>query len=357
MDFFRLHPEKRIGLKKLTDADLGLSNSSRQTHIGLYEGVLEYLEDSDVIKKGLLVYKNNCFVLDCYFDRIATPNGGFRSPKIRKGPMAKESVVDKIRAIAKDSQETDWFLIWSGLESGQIVFWLMNKKSKDYKEIKENVIHSIKILKENESCFNNVEKILLSRLNVSSYCVQKDIEVASQTGKNVKIYRPKDIEKADEIFKKIGRDGECLIASYLSLQKKKKKIRSYRWMNQNAESGEPFDFLINEGLESEKFIDVKSTRFDFDQYLYYSDGEIKFIDTLKDDNKYCVYRVFEIGTSNLMKICASCQEKISSIYEDINIFEQKIQHKAAILQNTKIGIKPSDCFSDIHSSIIRLKNE
>ena len=64
MDFFRLHPEKRIGLKKLTDADLGLSNSSRQTHIGLYEGVLEYLEDSDVIKKGLLVYKNNtCFFI------------------------------------------------------------------------------------------------------------------------------------------------------------------------------------------------------------------------------------------------------------------------------------------------------
>ena len=35
--FFTLHPERKIGYKKLSEADLGLSLDSHQTHIGLYE--------------------------------------------------------------------------------------------------------------------------------------------------------------------------------------------------------------------------------------------------------------------------------------------------------------------------------
>ena len=38
--FFFFDIEKRIGLKKLSNADLGLGETSRQTHIGLYGDVL-----------------------------------------------------------------------------------------------------------------------------------------------------------------------------------------------------------------------------------------------------------------------------------------------------------------------------
>ena len=38
--FFELHDEKIIGYKALTDADLGRSITSHQTHIGLFDDVL-----------------------------------------------------------------------------------------------------------------------------------------------------------------------------------------------------------------------------------------------------------------------------------------------------------------------------
>lgn len=41
--FFFFDIEKRIGLKKLSNADLGTSDTSRQTHIGLYNDVLQFL--------------------------------------------------------------------------------------------------------------------------------------------------------------------------------------------------------------------------------------------------------------------------------------------------------------------------
>ena len=41
--FFELNDEKRIGYKQLTDADLGRSLLSHQTHIGLFDDVLTYL--------------------------------------------------------------------------------------------------------------------------------------------------------------------------------------------------------------------------------------------------------------------------------------------------------------------------
>ena len=42
--FFELHEENRIGCKLLTDADLGISSSSHQTHIGLSGQVLQFFQ-------------------------------------------------------------------------------------------------------------------------------------------------------------------------------------------------------------------------------------------------------------------------------------------------------------------------
>lgn len=61
--------EKRIGLKKLSGVELGTSESSNQTHIGLFEDVLQFLGDN-VVTTAMLVYGDYCQILDCYFDRI-----------------------------------------------------------------------------------------------------------------------------------------------------------------------------------------------------------------------------------------------------------------------------------------------
>lgn len=53
--FFFFDIEKRIGLKKLSNADLGTSDTSRQTHIGLYNDVLQFLGDN-VVMTAMLVY-------------------------------------------------------------------------------------------------------------------------------------------------------------------------------------------------------------------------------------------------------------------------------------------------------------
>ena len=52
----RLYKEYSIGVKKLSDADLGWeSSSSSQTHIGLSEQVLKFLPNTPEQRDGLLI--------------------------------------------------------------------------------------------------------------------------------------------------------------------------------------------------------------------------------------------------------------------------------------------------------------
>ena len=143
--FFFFNDEKRIGFKKLSRADLGISNSSNQTHIGLYEGVLEFLDDTDVVKSAMLIYDDYCDILDCSFDRIKTPEGRYRSPKIRIGSNTSSSIVYKIREFAKEDINADWYLAWTGLESKELVFWLSRCGSEELK-IAQNLCASKKSL-------------------------------------------------------------------------------------------------------------------------------------------------------------------------------------------------------------------
>ena len=55
MFFFFFNNENRIGFKRLTEADLGFSDTSHQSHIGLYEGVLEFLDDVDKKRKSKIM--------------------------------------------------------------------------------------------------------------------------------------------------------------------------------------------------------------------------------------------------------------------------------------------------------------
>ena len=135
MFFFFFDIEKRIGLKKLSGVELGTSETSNQTHIGLFEDVLQFLGDN-VVTTAMLVYGDYCQILDCYFDRIKNPDGTFRSPKIRKGGVGEESVVSKIREFALEDKSADWYLLWSGLENQDLVFWLINSISQELAIIK-----------------------------------------------------------------------------------------------------------------------------------------------------------------------------------------------------------------------------
>lgn len=345
--FFFFNNEKRIGFKKLSKADLGTSDSSNQTHIGLYEGVLEFLENTDVVKSAMLIYDDYCDILNCSFDRIKTPEGLYRSPKIRIGNDPNNSLVYKIREFAKKDINADWYLAWTGLESKELVFWLIKGGSNDYQIAKSFFPKDNSILNESSPSFNNAKDYLLKRINFVSIDVQKDIEVKSQIGDKARIYKPKDIENAERLFRENGKKGEELIALYLEKEKNFGHIQSYQWVNQSRESSLPYDFIIND----KQFVDVKSTRFDFEQYLYFSDAEIDFV-TGKDSQTYSVYRVFDMSTDvKKLRICKDCNNYMQHINTPILNIKKEMEEHNTLLDTLKIGVKPNDCFVNIQNPI------
>ena len=106
--------------------------------------------------------------------------------------------------------------------------------------------------------------------------MQKDLEVVAQTGRGVHEYKPKDIEKANKYFCQTGRAGEELINEYFDKECAAGHIKSYLWMNASRESGLPFDFIVSSDSSAALHVDVKSTQFDCNQPIVFSDGEIRF---------------------------------------------------------------------------------
>lgn len=346
--FFNFNNEKRLGYKKLSKSDLGLGES-HQTHIGLYEDVFTFLGDTDVVRSALLVYDKYCEILDCSFDRIHNPNDSYRSPKIRIGQDPNNSVVAKIREFAKQSPDSNWYLLWSGLESNKLTFWLIKEDSVDFNLISKILPKVNHVYSEKDSCYSEAINVFEQKVNHVSTGVEKEIEVASQIGDSKNWFSKSDVERAEKRFKEIGKKGEILVDEFLAKQKSKGIISSYVWENKSKESGLPFDFIIND----RSFVDVKSTTFNFEQYLYFSNQEVDFADEHNDS--YSVYRVYNMSeTQALMKVCSHGNPYFSSMHANIAQFKNEVTKQKAMLQTLKLGILPETCFSVISESPIKL---
>lgn len=347
MFFFFFDIEKRIGLKILSNADLGTSDTSKQTHIGLYNDVLQFLGDN-VVTTAMLVYGDYCQMLDCYFDRIENPDGTFRSPKIRIGNKNEDSVVSKIREFALTDTSADWFLLWSGLENKDLVFWLINSKSNDFNIIKDLVGTKTHIITDGEKVYASLKNIMVNKINQSSVNIQKEIEIISLTGDQSKKYKPFDLEKAKRNIALVGKRGEELVNEHLEQLKAAQIVGSFEWMNKSRESGLPYDFILNR----ERYIDVKSTRFDFSQDIVFSNQEVGFINQLKSDFSYSVYRVFDITETNAcLKICTQCMPYMEILNKNVETFNEAIIQSKTRLLGLNVAVSPSDCFRNIQDTI------
>lgn len=343
--FFFFNNEKRLGFKHLTKSDLGLGDS-HQTHIGLYEDVFTFLQDSDVVKSAMLIYDDYCEILDCSFDRIQNQDGSFRSPKIKVGNDSANSVVTMIRKFAKNEPDADWYLIWSGLESEELTFWLIRKGSDDYKSVMQVLPVSNKVYSDKDQCYPKAIELLTLKVNNVSLHVQKEIETASQIGNFNNKYKKVDIERAEKAFKEIGKKGEILVNEYLSKQKVLGKISSFEWQNSSRESGNPYDFVIN----NRYYVDVKSTGYDFNQNVYFSNQEISF--ACLNNDVYSVYRVYGLNDKYIsMNICSQCNPYLSHINGKIIRFINDIERQDAGLSALKLSVLPSKCFTNIQSPI------
>lgn len=351
MFFFFFDIEKRIGLKKLSNADLGLGETSRQTHIGLYGDVLKFLGDN-VVTTGMLIYGNYCKILDCFFDRIENPDGTFRSPKIRTGKSDSDSIVSKIREFASENPNEEWYLLWAGLDNKDLVFWLIGKNSDDYKIIKGLVDAKVRIITDEDKAYNQLRNTMVDKINRTSLDIQKDIEIISQVGGFNRNYKPFDIEKARKQFAFVGKRGEELINEYLAKEQAAKRIDSFDWKNKSRESGLPFDFIIKSNENQTQYVDVKSTMFDFAQRIVFSHQEVSFVHQINNDAQYFVYRVFEISETNAgLRICNQCLPYMNVIDSDVNSFKMKMKVNKTSIMGMSLAVSPKDCFAKIQDII------
>ena len=354
--FFTLHSEHKIGYKKLSDADLGLTEgSSHQTHIGLYEkkNMLSFLENEDTTT-AILIYNDYFDVLKCNFERIQNPDGTYRSPKISLGEKDENTVVRKMREFAKLNPKRDYFLVWFALENNELLFWLIDNSSSDYAKLKDFFPTENTVYDTSEIMFAPLIKFIESKIDELSISLQEDLEIISQTSTKSEKYRTLDIEKAQECFKITGRTGEELINEYLEMQKSKNKISDFEWVNKNSESGKPFDFVINPAAAvEEKYIDVKTTQFKFEQPLMFSDGEIDFINTI-DETRYSVYRVFSLREdTHKFRKCFECFDYMENLEAKISNFKTEIQSASSNVRGIKLAVPPTSLvFKQISADIL-----
>lgn len=334
---FNVHNENRFGIKILTDADLGRGNS-HQTHIGLYEGVLSFLDNTNEIKEAYLIYKDRCERLDCYFDRIENPDGTFRSPKIRYG--FTESIVKRIREYAATC-DTELYLLWFGLDNNELLFVLFEADSEDYEFLRTR-----NTIKGTFGFSKEILEYVFSRFAQTNENILLDLELNCQGFPTRKRYRRIDIERANEIFKVTGKAGEELVCKYLEQQKLNSVIKDYAWMNKSRESGLPYDFTIIQKDNAERYIDVKTTRFGFSTPMAFSSQEVSFIATEKV--LYSVFRTYNISNLPLLRICDNCIDKMGVIYNDYNAYSATCNQHGYTAQSAFFVLPsdPSFLFSD-----------
>lgn len=341
--FFQLHDEKKIGYKALTNADLGRKETSHQTHIGLFDDVFTFFPNSKEVTDAMLIYENQVEFLSVNFDRIQNPNNTFRSPKIKTGGTNVVSVVSYIRDRAKEKDsEMIWYLFWFGLKSEQPVFFLFNESSSAYTDIcNMGLALNEKVkgrLQKSHPAFSLVLSYLETIVNSCNEKNLQELELTVQTQEKNTRFRKYDINQAQELYTKIGKEGERLIDQYFENQLAKNLISNYNWMNKEKECGLPYDFYI-ETLDAEIiYLDVKTTLYNFSQKMIFSNQEIEFATGCA--NKYWIFRVYQDTDKNYcLRVCNNVKilfEKILNITEEF----KNILITLAQIETMKMAIFP-----------------
>lgn len=336
--FFKLHKEHRIGCKKLSQADLG-TGISHQRHIGLYENVLDFLPNSDAVQTAMLIYGDYCDIIDCYFDRIENPDGTFRNPKIRLGHT--NSIVRQIRKFASEDTAAEWYLLWFGLDSQELVFMLMNSSSQDFDTLSRYFSPGRQVIDDSHPAFAVILRLIEQKIDMVSSDLQEELEIVAQVGEASRKYKPYDIERAKTIYRNIGRTGEELINQYLEREQSLRHISYFQWMNASRETGLPFDFIIDAGLSTSRHIDVKSTNFRFEQPIVFSGGEIDFIHS-SDYADYRIYRVFDMGKEKKsLKICSLLQPYAAELHARQQFFMASLESLHTKITTVGYSVSPT----------------
>lgn len=353
--FFELHDENKIGYKELSDADLGRAATSHQTHIGLFDDVLTFLPNSSVIKDAMVIYCSKAAFLPLHFDRIQNPDGSYRSPKIRAGSHADESVLSYIRnTVKRVSQNGTWYLFWFGLKSGQPVFLIFEKESQTYNDFCNfGIILREKVksrLDSTHPAFSQLLNYLEQMVNVSGVEYAEELELMAlsekKKGRSVRKY---NFARAQARSAEIGREGERLVDLFFQDQKQRGYISDYTWMNKDGESGLAYDFTVVRLDDEPFYLDVKTTDYRFEQKMIFSSQEVEFASEYKEN--YYVYRVYcDVNGERYLRICCDVDGLFSTI--DLTTKEYRLAlDEYANVQTVKLAVSPVHASFDVSDAI------
>ena len=356
---FDIHPENRISYKRLTDADLKRSPKSHQTHIGLSNKSLTFMQDNKTEYSAMVIYEFFCDIVPCEVGKILRKSGRQDAHNIKSGGVGSENnVVKCIRDFASQKPNLPFYLLWFGLDSGTPLFWLIAKDSPDYVVL--NGLCDFEGLKDRDIITLDSSDIRLpsilqyarTRLESVTIDLQKDLEISAEVDADNPKFKNSDVKKAKSYIQEIGRKGEELINEYLQKEFFEHRICSYEWANKSSEKGQPFDFFIKYSSGLEQWVDVKTTEHSFDQQVIISRNEINFIADKKNP-EYAIYRVYsKEEASAKLKVCSHCLKYIKKLQRDIDYITASLSDYRASIVNYKIAFEPSvRCFESISSEI------
>ena len=358
--FYNLHREAVIGYKKLSKADLGTSLTSHLTHIGLYGDTLGFIENYYQKSSAQLIYETNVYGSIYMLDPILNPDGSFRSPKIRIGneqdfqEIGLYATARMIRDIASSDTSCNWYLLWFGLENQELVFLLIKENSNDYNMIMQLIgnMDSGKVF-QNDANFNQVITFLNTKINKLNFSYFEELELYSQIQERqiIKKINPKkyDIDKALRRFKEIGRIGEEIVNEHLNRLVYSREIKSFQWMNQNSESGLPFDFEIESNNGDIIYSDAKSTSYRFEQKMIFSSQELQFIN---QNRNYMIHRVFNLNENPQLSICDNIANITDSFMNNYMHFNSAIQQNDIYVNSMKISVPPANRRLNFYDEVI-----
>lgn len=355
---FEIHSEGKISYKRLSDADLKRNDTSHQTHIGLSNDSLTFMQDNKKEYASMLIYDDYCDIVKCEVGKILRRSGRYDAPNLKTGGRDENSAVRKIREFATHYPHLDFYLIWFGLDSGTPVFWLVREGSIDYISLNKYCYfdqlrdRNIKVLDESLLTFYPILTYARQKLERVSVNLQKDLELAVEMETDNPKFKDSDVRKAQNYIREIGRAGEEMINEYLSHEKSCGRVSAYEWCNKSHEVGKPYDFWIKYAHGQEQWIDVKTTEHEFEQAVIISKNEIRFI-TEKKDIEYAIFRVYsKEETAAHLRICSHCLRYIKKLQRDINYMTQSLSDYKAAIINFKISFEPGPhCFNYISEEL------
>ena len=345
---FDIHSESRISFKRLTDADLKRSPTSHQTHIGLSNDSLTFMQDDKMEYSSMLIYGSYCDIVSCEIGRITRESGRRDAPNVKSGGIDKDNnVVKKIREFASLKSDKAFYLLWFGLDSGTPLFMLISRDSTDYNMLDKFCLfdtipdRQIKTLEKSDPQFAPILQYVRERLEFVTIDLQKDLEISAETETDNPKFKDEDIKKAKNYIQELGRKGEEMVNLFLEKEKRDNRISDFDWVNKSSEKGRPYDFWIRYPGNNEQWMDVKTTDHEFEQAVIVSKNEINFI-TEKKDPEYAIFRVYsKQETSARLKICSNCLKYIKKLQRDIVYMTQSMSDYRAGIVNYKIAFEPS----------------